>query len=49
MQIKFEDASHEKAGVKPSPKPIPKVQTVQEEPEDILEGLDIPINFVDEE
>lgn len=49
MQIKFEDASHEKTGSKPSPRPTPKVQTVQEEPEDILEGLDIPINFVDEE
>lgn len=49
MQIKFEDASHEKAGAKPSPKIAPKVQVPQEEPEDILDGLDIPINFVDEE
>lgn len=49
MNLKFEDASHEKTNFKSNPKPQPKVQVPKEEPEDILEGLDIPINFVDEE
>lgn len=49
MQIKLEDAKVQKAAVaKPEYKEQASKQE-QENPEDILEGLDIPINFVEEE
>lgn len=49
MQIKFEDASGSKVQTKKAAIEEPKVSIPKEEPEDILESLDIPINFVEEE
>ena len=49
MQIKFEDASGSKVVEKQNTRQEPKALEPKEGPDDILESLDIPINFVEEE